>query len=271
MSDLALVTANKTRVVGLPIDQYTMPTGEAFTAGQVGRIDVSTGKATKSNATTLAEGRAFGIATRTPEATGLGLTFLRKGYFDGFDLSGLAYDALVYLSDTDGALADSPGTKAIAVGRVVPAFAAGLNSPDKILEVDFTQGNFEKTETIEVSFTAVAVADQVDRYFFVANRPYQVVAARYVFTVQESAGTLNVQLTRCQGTEAPSAGDALLTNNTNAGFNAVTTAATVQVGTLTATEATLQLDTGDRLALDFTGDVAGELAGSTITVQLKAI
>ena len=55
------------------------------------------------------------------------------------------------------------------------------------------------------------------------------------------------------GTTAPGSGTALLTNNTNTGFNLNATANTVQVGALVATAASLALATGDRLAMKFTG------------------
>jgi hypothetical protein len=137
MANLELVTANAVRIVGIPTTQYTYPAEEAVTAGQAVRLSTTTGKLTKANGTTTAEARVKGIATRTPEAVGLGVTILRRGFLDGFDLSSLAYDAPVYLSDTDGRLADGAGTVSVVVGRVVPGFAVGLNSPDKILEVDF--------------------------------------------------------------------------------------------------------------------------------------
>lgn len=135
-NELALVTAETVRIVGIPRCQYTYPGEEAITGGQAVRLSTSTGKLTKSNGTTAPEARLKGIATRSPEATGLGVTVIRKGFLDGYDLSALAYDAPIYLSDTDGRLSTVVGTVTVLVGRVVPAFAAGLNSADKILEID---------------------------------------------------------------------------------------------------------------------------------------
>lgn len=135
-NELALVTADTVRIVGIPNSQYTIPAEEAVTAGQAARLSTTTGKLTKANGTVTAEARVKGIATRTPEAVGLGLTIIRKGFLDGYDLSALAYDAPIYLSDTDGRLSTVAGTVSVLVGRVVSAFAAGLNSADKILEID---------------------------------------------------------------------------------------------------------------------------------------
>lgn len=140
MPNLALVTANTIRIVGIPIEQYTIPGVESITAGQAVRLDTSSGKLTKSNGTSTSEARVFGIATRTPEATGLGVTIVRHGVLDGFDLSGLNYDAPVYLSDTDGALSTSAGTVEKVVGRVIPGFAGGLAAADKLLLIDLGMG-----------------------------------------------------------------------------------------------------------------------------------
>lgn len=64
---------------------------------------------------------------------GQGVSLLTRGHVGGFDLSGLAYDALVYLSNTAGALADAAGTMTVPVGRVVPMSDADKT---KVLFVD---------------------------------------------------------------------------------------------------------------------------------------
>jgi hypothetical protein len=51
----------------------------------------------------------------------------------GEALAALAYGAVVYLSDTDGTLADAAGTVSTKVGNVLPGFAAV--TPDKLLRV----------------------------------------------------------------------------------------------------------------------------------------
>lgn len=124
---------------------------------------------------------------------------------------------------------------------------------------------------IEVTFHGQPATEMVDQSFFVANAAYQVTAIRQVHAVAEStAATLNIQVTKDTGTNAPGAGTDLLTNNTNAGFDGKATANTVQTGTLTATTASLQLAAGDRLSVDFSAS-ATELVGVTITVTLKKI
>lgn len=135
MTDLALVTAGKVNVVE-SIEQMTLPFAEACAVGDTVRIDTTTGGWTKANATTAAEARLWGLLVSKDAAGAVG-TALRKGVIDGFDLSALAYDAVVYLSNTDGKLADGAGTTNVVVGRVIPAFATTLGTAaDKLLHVD---------------------------------------------------------------------------------------------------------------------------------------
>lgn len=135
MTAIALTTANKVEIVESNI-QMTLPAIEAVTAGQAVRLDTSTGKFTKSNGSASGEARIYGIATKTV-AAGEPVTAIRKGVMDGFALSGLNYDAAIYLSDTDGTLADAAGTVSVVVGRVIPATGTTLGTGfDKILFVD---------------------------------------------------------------------------------------------------------------------------------------
>jgi hypothetical protein len=136
MADLALVTANRLNVVQ-SIIQETLVADEAINAGENVRIATATGKFTKANGSSAGEARAYGIATRTVRA-GEALTAIKLGVVDGYDLSALAYDADVYLSDTDGKLADAAGTVSKVVARVIPAMATlrGV-AYDKILFVDY--------------------------------------------------------------------------------------------------------------------------------------
>jgi hypothetical protein len=113
--------------------------------------------------------------------------------------------------------------------------------------------------------------DCVDQTLFIADRAYQVTRVDYVHATAGNDGSaVNVQVTKDTGTDAPGGGTNLLTNNTNAGFNCKATANTVQNGTLTVTTASLQMATGDRLAVDFAGTPT-TLAGAHFTIELKAI
>jgi hypothetical protein len=130
-----LVTADRARIVE-SLEQMTLPAGEAITAGQAVRVDTSTGKFTGANGSAAGEARIYGVATKTV-AAGLPVTAVRRGVLDGFNLSSLAYDAAVYLSDTDGRLDTAAGTVSTVVGRVIPVFSQLLgDSPQKLLLVN---------------------------------------------------------------------------------------------------------------------------------------
>jgi len=114
-------------------------------------------------------------------------------------------------------------------------------------------------------------ADCVDTQFYIAEVPCQVVGVVYDHaTAGNDAGAVNLQLTKLTDTQALGSGTAMLTNNTNAGFDCKATAQTRQTGTLTGTTATLQLAVGDKLCADFTGTPT-TLAGVIMTVVLKPI
>lgn len=141
MADLALITANKVEVVE-SFEQMTLPTAETVHPGQVARLDASTGKWTKGNATSATEAACYGIAVGgRANVAGEPITVIRRGVLDGFDLSGLDYGDPVYLSLTDGALTDaSPGSygEDVLVGKVIPSFGTTLGTAaDKLLLVDF--------------------------------------------------------------------------------------------------------------------------------------
>jgi hypothetical protein len=135
MATIALVTANRVEIVE-SIRQMTLPAAEAITAGAPVRLDTSTGKFTNANGTTAPEARIWGIATRTVVA-GEPLTAIRNGVMDRFDLSGMNYDATVYVSDTDGRLDTAAGTVSTVVGRVIPGTGTTLGTAyDKMLSVE---------------------------------------------------------------------------------------------------------------------------------------
>lgn len=113
----------------------TLPAAEAITAGAPVRLDTTTGKFTNSNGTTAPEGRTWGIALATVVA-GQALTAVRRGMVDGFTFT-QAYDAPIYVSDTDGRLGDAAGTVSVVVGRVFPGTATTLGTAyDKLLSVE---------------------------------------------------------------------------------------------------------------------------------------
>lgn len=136
MANIALVTANKVHVVE-SIHQMTLPAAETIAPGAPVRLDTSTGRFTNANGSSSGEARVWGIAVGQKSiAAGMPCTAIRRGVLDGYNFS-QAYDAAIYLSDTDGTLADSAGTVSTVVGRVIPATATTLGTAyDKLLSVE---------------------------------------------------------------------------------------------------------------------------------------
>ena len=104
---------------------------EAITAGQPVYV-TSAGKAGIADANGSGKQQFRGIALKDTPA-GKPCPVLVKGDVSGYVLSGVAYDGIVYLSDTAGSLADAAGTMTVNCGRVT-----NLTDPDltKILHVE---------------------------------------------------------------------------------------------------------------------------------------
>ena len=165
MTDLA-ITASAVAIVK-EIESVTLPASEAITAGQACRLVVATGLAGLGNGTTKAEARIIGVAVRSSRFANEALTILKRGYLDlGAALDGVALDAIIYLSDTDGTLADTPGTIALPIGRVVPSF--GQTAFDRLLYVDIPNVAAHQHVTLVVGGAAgdhtvagIAVGDDI--------------------------------------------------------------------------------------------------------------
>ena len=111
-----------------------------LTAGQAFYVDATTGTALPTTSLTSGKYQFRGIALET---IGAGQAFdgIGEGYVGGFDVSALAYDALVYLSDTAGLLATAAGTNTVCVGRVCPMSDRdpATSLPSKVLYVRSNQ------------------------------------------------------------------------------------------------------------------------------------
>lgn len=116
-----------------------------------------------------------------------------------------------------------------------------------------------------VNYTFVAVADMVDRSLWTAPAACRLVAISEVHTTAEAAGTVAIVPTRQQSTEAPAAGDVLVTG----GFTGTGAAETVQAGTVVTAANANVFAANNRLGIDFTGDIAGELAGVTVSALFE--
>ena len=117
---------------------------------------------------------------------------------------------------------------------------------------------------IRAHFQAPTAGGALSQTFFIADDTYEVIAVRAVWATASTSGTM--MLERLQGTEAPDAGDDLLT----ATVDLASTANTVASPALTATTANLQLAAGDRLGLVLGGTLTN-LIGLCVDVILKRI
>src|SRR5262245_18032662 len=135
MADLTLTAAQIAPVFPHSAldNTYDIVAAVAITTGQVIRQNTSgKGALSDANAGSGAE-KAIGLALGAG-GIGQGISYLQQGRVYGFDLSGLTYGALVYLSDTAGVLADTPSTtNSVPIGRVVPLSNSDLT---KVLELN---------------------------------------------------------------------------------------------------------------------------------------
>jgi len=130
MADLTIGANGISLVFSNEAEIQDMIAVEAITAGQP-VYQTSAGKAGVADANAGGKQQFRGIALKTT-AAGKACPVLRRGHLAGYVLSGVAYDGIVYLSDTAGSLADAAGTMSVNCGRVV-----ALPDPDltKILFV----------------------------------------------------------------------------------------------------------------------------------------
>lgn len=107
--------------------QDTFVAGADFEAGEALYIEAATGNGVKSG------GTYYGIVAKKAK-TGLGVTAIRTGIFDGLDVSGLDFGAGVFTSATAGAVADATATGQSQIGFVIPGY--GSRPADRLVFVD---------------------------------------------------------------------------------------------------------------------------------------
>lgn len=91
---------------------------EAITAGAALHQVAASGRFGLADANAAGKQQFRGLALMKKGAN-QAVSILKRGHVGGFDVSALAYDAPVYLSDTVGELDTAAGTLAVQVGRVV--------------------------------------------------------------------------------------------------------------------------------------------------------
>jgi hypothetical protein len=256
MANIALTTAAKVEVVGIPERQLTLKAVEAIVAGAPVRID-SNGKFANGNGTTAAEAAIYGIATRSVAAEEA-LTAIAKGRMDGFVFAG-AYGSAVYVSDTDARLADAAGTVNVQIGKVVPKTGTTLGTaPDKILEVDVPQAGDTTAANATKILTTELLAASVDKWLYVADGAYQVVLVEEIHSVVGGSGAA----VRPRKITAA-------TTEISASIGLETAVNVTQTSTLVAVAADLLLADGDKIGLDFAGTLTG-LVGQLV-IHLKPV
>lgn len=117
MADIALTAAQIAPVFPERARIRTYIAAATITAGQA-VYQTSAGKAGVADANDSGKEQFRGIALNGAGA-GQAVDVLEEGEIYGFTISGLAYDALVYLSNTAGALADAAGAMTVRCGRVM--------------------------------------------------------------------------------------------------------------------------------------------------------
>jgi hypothetical protein len=135
MTDITRTAAKVAPVFGIQaeiidvITSVTVLAGQAVTIGTDGQLDLA-GGATGGNAASLR-----GIALKGG-AAGDSIPVLKKGGLEGFAVSGLNGDVPVYVSATDGELADAAAAVAKIAGVVLV-----LPNSTKIIYVDVPWNN----------------------------------------------------------------------------------------------------------------------------------
>lgn len=132
MADLTLTAAQVAPVFPQLAEIYSGILAATVTQGQANYLVAASGTYGVADANDSGKEQFRGLALEGGGA-GQAISILKEGHVYGYDLSGMDYDDLVYLSDTAGKLADAAGTMEVVVGRVVPLTDSSLT---KVLYVD---------------------------------------------------------------------------------------------------------------------------------------
>lgn len=132
MSDLTVTAAQVAVVYPAHAEIYPMEAAETITAGQALYIDTN-GKAALADGNGSGTLQFIGIALNGGGA-GQAIDVLVRGAVYGFTLTGVAYGAPAYMSNTAGALADSGS---FIAGRVIP-----INNTGTLTKVLYVQSAF---------------------------------------------------------------------------------------------------------------------------------
>lgn len=127
---------------------------------------------------------------------------------------------------------------------------------------DGTTGSIPQDNIINISLGTATQA--IDQIVFQAPYPMEFVGVKVTYTTASTSGTLNVE--KCPVGTAAGSGTDLLAST----IDLSATAGVTYSGTPITTKSSLQLATGDRLALDFGGTVTN-LVNAQINLIVKKL
>ena len=113
-------------------ETYPAISAVALTKGQLVYLN-SSGKYALADGASATTMKMMGVCLSTVDAN-RPITILKRGHMYGYTVSGMAYTALVYVSDTDGAADTAAGTVSRVIGSIVPKTDPSLT---KVVYFDF--------------------------------------------------------------------------------------------------------------------------------------
>lgn len=134
MADILATAANVRATHPSTSIIYDGLAGETITAGQLVYL-ATTGKHGVADTNVAGKQQARGVALNDAGTGRPALSILKTGPVAGFSTNMPAYDALVYASDTAGAVGTAAGTVSAPVGRVGAIPDGG--TPTKVIFFDF--------------------------------------------------------------------------------------------------------------------------------------
>jgi len=137
MTDIALTAAQIAPVFPATAEIYDFVAAVTITAGQALYI-TSAGKVDLYDSNGSGTLQFAGVAL-TGGGAGQAISVLKRGHCYGFTISGLAYWAPVYGSNTAGSLADAAGSSSNVAGVVVPLSDSGNLTKVLYIEAKWTQ------------------------------------------------------------------------------------------------------------------------------------
>lgn len=140
------------------------------------------------------------------------------------------------------------------------------------MPVKFMSDSDNAVRAIPQSFVVThhVVAASLDTHIFVAPFPCEVVSVREIHSVAGSDGSaVALDVKKCTGTDAPSAGTTVLSSTFDLKSTANTLVSKTAASGLSATLSVRKLDTGNTLALDYTGTLTAVVG--VVQIEIKQL